>query len=256
MRIISILNFKGGTGKSSLAENLGHALALQGQRVLVIDADRQCNSSGTLLAHPVPRTLRGVLMEEYTLQEAIFPAREHLDVVAADTDLDRASTYINTTDGAIDVFRDQIATLTDHDIVLIDQAGAYTPTMRATLLGSGEMLVPCELEPYATGGLFNMFEKLKRALRKHTIRNSGIIPYNIDLRYGMSRQYLIELRSTFNGLITAPVRTDALVARAQSVKMTVLEYEANYGVKSRAAEDFRTLATDFVEETTTQEGQV
>lgn len=33
MRTISILNFKGGTGKSSLAENLSHALAIQGKRV-------------------------------------------------------------------------------------------------------------------------------------------------------------------------------------------------------------------------------
>jgi len=50
MKIISILNFKGGTGKSSLAENLSHALALRGKRVLVIDADRQSNASTTLLA--------------------------------------------------------------------------------------------------------------------------------------------------------------------------------------------------------------
>jgi chromosome partitioning protein len=48
MRIISILNFKGGTGKSSLAENLSHALTLQGMRVLVLDADRQSNASTTL----------------------------------------------------------------------------------------------------------------------------------------------------------------------------------------------------------------
>ena len=52
MRTISILNFKGGTGKSSLAENLSHALALSGHMVLVIDADRQSNASTTLLAGP------------------------------------------------------------------------------------------------------------------------------------------------------------------------------------------------------------
>ena len=56
MRVISILNFKGGTGKSSLAENLSHALALQGSRVLVIDADRQGNASATLLKQAHHRT--------------------------------------------------------------------------------------------------------------------------------------------------------------------------------------------------------
>ena len=71
MRVISILNFKGGTGKSSLAENLSHALALAGHRVLVIDADRQANASTTLLAGSASSTLTNVLMKHVRLQEAI-----------------------------------------------------------------------------------------------------------------------------------------------------------------------------------------
>ena len=80
------------------------------------------------------------------------------------------------------------------------------------------------------------------------MENKGIIPYNVDLRYGMARQYLKELRQEFGDLITAPVRTDAIVPKAQSVQMTVFEYEQEYGVKSRAAEDFKTLAEDLIEE--------
>jgi len=45
MRKVSILNFKGGTGKTSLATNISHALALRGQRVLLVDCDLQANSS-------------------------------------------------------------------------------------------------------------------------------------------------------------------------------------------------------------------
>lgn len=116
--------------------------------------------------------------------------------------------------------------------------------MQAALLASDEILIPCELEPYATQGLFSMFDKLKQTLRKHVIRNTGIIPYNVDLRYAMSRQYLKELQETFGGLITAPIRTDATVPRAQSVRKTVFEYDP----KSRVAEDFRTLAEDLIAE--------
>jgi cellulose biosynthesis protein BcsQ len=54
-----------------------------------------------------------------------------------------------------------------------------------------------------------------------------------------------ELRDTFGELITAPVRTDATVPRAQSVKQTVFEYDS----KSKVAEDFRTLAEDLITET-------
>ncbi len=245
MRVISILNFKGGTGKSSLAENLSHALALAGLRVLVIDADRQGNASTTLLGRRVTPTLTQVIQEQVAFEQALYQAREKLYVVPSDTDLDKASSYLNTTIEALDTLKDALAQLTGFEYVFIDHAGAYTPVMQACLLASSEMLVPCELEPYATQGLFSMFDKLKRTLRKHVIRNAGIIPYGVDLRYAMARQYLQELRETFGDLITAPVRTDSTVPRAQSVQQTVFEYDP----KSRVAEDFRTLAEDLIAET-------
>ncbi len=244
MRVISILNFKGGTGKSSLAENLSYALSQLGHHVLVIDADRQGNASSTLLARRATPTLTQVIQKEIPLTQALFQARENLYVVPSDSDLDKASSYLNTTPEAFNTLKDALQELTSIDYILIDHAGAYTPVMQAALLASSEMLVPCELEPYATQGLFSMFDKLKRTLRKHTIRNAGIIPYNVDLRYAMSRQYLKELRETFGDLITAPIRTDATVPRAQSVRKTVFEYDP----KSRVAEDFRTLAEDFIAE--------
>lgn len=246
MRAISILNFKGGTGKSSLAENLSHALALRGQRVLVIDADRQGNASTTLLRGQASPTLTAILMKQVPLQEAIHQARENLFVVAADTDLDQASRHIVAADPRRGYYtlRDALRTLTDIDYVLIDHAGAYTPVMEAGLLASDEMLIPCELESYAVQGLFSMFAKLQDTLSDHAIRNSGIIPYNVDLRYSMAKQYLQELRQEFNGLITAPIRTDATVPRAQSMQQTVFEYDP----KSKVAEDFRTLAADLLEE--------
>src|SRR5260221_12024055 len=193
MRIISVLNFKGGTGKSSLAENLSHALALRGHRVLVIDADRQGNASTTLLAGRRTPTLTQFIQEEVPLEQVIYQARENLYAIPSDTDLDKASSYLNTTPEAFNTLREALEELTGYDYIFIDHAGAYTPVMQAALLASTEMLVPCELEPYATQGLFSMFDKLKRTLRRHVIRNAGIIPYGVDLRYAMARQYLKEL---------------------------------------------------------------
>lgn len=245
MRIISILNFKGGTGKSSLAQNLAHALTLAGCRVLVIDADRQFNVTSTLLGKPPSITLTQVLTEEATIEQAIVQVRENLYLIPSDTNLDRASKYITVTDEADDILRDGLAGLTGLEYIFIDHAGAYTPVMRAGLLASAEMLVPCELEPYATQGLFNMFDKLKKELRKHVIQNAGIIPYNVDLRYSMARLYLGQLRETFGDLVTSVIRTDSTVPRSQSVHQTVFEYDP----KSRVAEDFKTLAEDLQEAT-------
>ncbi len=249
MRIFSILNFKGGTGKSSLAENLSSALAQMGKRLLVIDCDRQANSSTTLLAGQSDGpTLTNFLKGEAQFSEVVYPTRfENVFVVPSDGNLDTAAPYILAHRSAYYALRKALATRQE-EYGLLDHAGAYTPVMEAGLLASNDMLIPCELEAYAVQGLFAMFEKLRDTLDDHELRNGGIIPYNVDLRYSMARGYLRELRETFGDLITAPVRTDASVPKAQSLQLTVFEYEREYGVKSRAAADFRTLAEDLVEE--------
>lgn len=247
MRVYSILNFKGGTGKSSLTENLSDALRRKGQRVLVIDGDRQTNSSTTLLRGHRQPSLSEVFQGQATLEEAMFEAKPGLWVVPSSGKLDEASTYIVIHRNAYYTVRRQLASISTFDFVFIDHAGAYTPAMEALLLASDAMLIPCELEPYAVGGLFNMFQKLQDTLVDHALENSGIIPYNVDLRYGMTRQYLKELTDEFGDLVTAPVRTDAAVRNAQSLQMTVFEYEEEYKENSRAGEDFRGLADDLIE---------
>jgi len=243
VRSISILNFKGGTGKSSLAENLSYALAARGRRVLVIDCDRQANASTTLLGGSQQPTLTNVLKGETTLRDVVREARPGLFVVPADTNLDEASSHLTGKRVAFYALRKALEQESHaFNYVFFDHAGAYTPVMEAALLASAEMLIPCELEAYAVQGLFSMFAKLGETLVDHEIRNAGIIPYNVDIRYAMAKQYLLELREQFGDLITPPIRTDSLVPKAQSVQLTVMEYEQEYKVKSRAAEDFMRLA--------------
>jgi len=242
-RRISILNFKGGTGKSSLAENLSYALALRGRRVLVVDCDRQHNSSTTLLAasSPEPPTLTQVLKREAEITKAIRQARQRLDVLPSDTDLDTASSYLlihHQTFKALGKATRQL----EYDYILYDHAGAYTPVMEAVLLASDEMLIPCELEAYAVQGLFDMFGKLRETLEDHEIKNSGIIPYAVDMRFSITGQYLEELREEFGELVLPSIRTDGGITLAQSHQQTIFEYEAEQKIRSRAADDFRELA--------------
>ncbi len=245
MRRISILNFKGGTGKTSVTENLSHALARLGKTVLVIDGDRQSNTTTTMLGQRASPSLTDVLEGRAKLTEAIYEARPNLFVVPSDTDLDRANKYIRDNPRSYYRLRDSLTRLTTEgiDLVLIDQAGAFSTVMEVLLVACDEMLIPCELEPYAVQGLFDMFSKLKSELDDHELRNSGIIPYNTDMTKKMTGAYIAELRETFGDhLITAAIRTDTAVPYAQSQKLTVFEYAEKFKVKSRAAEDFTHLA--------------
>ncbi len=250
MRRISILNFKGGTGKTSVAENLGHALARMGKTVFVIDGDRQSNTTTTLLGKRVSPSLTDVLSGKVPLTDAIYEARENLFVIPSDTNLDHVATYLKDHHRSYYTLRKSLEELQANvDFVLIDQAGAFSPVMDALLIASDEMLIPCELEPYAVQGLFDMFEKLKNELQQE-LRNSGIIPYNTNMSKGMTGAYLQELIDTFSELVIDPVRTDTAVPYAQSEKLTVFEYAEKHKIKSRAAEDFARIARSLLDEVT------
>jgi chromosome partitioning protein len=93
MRTISILNFKGGVGKTSLTINLGHKLAMEGKNVLIIDCDLQANAT-TLLKDPQKPTLLDVLRETAKAVDAIQNARTNLDLLPSDGNLDKAAPYI------------------------------------------------------------------------------------------------------------------------------------------------------------------
>ncbi len=240
MRCISIINFKGGVGKSSLAINLGHLLALSGYQVLLIDCDLQANSS-SLLATYEPPTLTHLLQGQVSLDMVIRPARQGLYVIPSDRDLNVAAAYIHARRNAYYTLRNTVWQVRGCDFVLFDHAPGYTPVTEAALLASREILIPCELEPFAVQGLFHMFHKLEQTMSDHQLTTAGIIPWNVDRRYLMTIKYLSDLKKAFGHLVAPLVRADATIPRAQSVAQTIFEYNP----KCRAAKDLTELA-EFV----------
>ena len=252
MRVISVLNFKGGTGKTSVVINLAHAIAQAGQDVLILDGDRQRNTSWTLLGDDVTPTLADVMTGKCQLADAIREARESLYIVPSDTDLEKVGTYLKDHRKAYYTVAKQLETLDPQPyLVLIDHAGAYSTVMESLLLASSEMLIPCELEPYSVQGLFDMFKKLQDELEDHTLANSGIIPYNANFTRIMTKQYIDDLSKEFGDLVLNVVNTDINVSYAQSEQLTIFEYEKKHKIRSKASADFRKLAARFlpIEET-------
>lgn len=238
MRCVSIINFKGGVGKSSLATNLGHLLTVNGYQVLLIDCDLQANSSSLLVKDERP-TLNHFLQGQISFDAVIRPARKGLYLIPSDRDLNIAAAYIHGRRNAYYTLRNAVWQMRGCDFVLFDHAPGYTPVTEAALLASREILIPCELEPFAVQGLFHMFHKLEQTMSDHRLTTTGIVPWNVDRRYLMTIKYLGDLKKAFGHLITPLVRSDATIPRAQSVAQTIFEYNP----RCRAAGDLTELVT-------------
>ena len=96
MRVITIYNKKGGTGKTSVATNVATSLAAAGYRVGLVDGDEQANASTLTAPHSYGRpTLTHVVCEGVPLREAMYQVRRNLWVVPADMNLSRAVEYVH-----------------------------------------------------------------------------------------------------------------------------------------------------------------
>jgi len=241
MRTISVLNFKGGVGKSTLSTNVAHALAMEGQSVLLVDCCMQGNAS-TLLGEPRTPTLTDVLQQKVTLPEAIHDARANLAIVPSDTNLEKAARFIGMEGHrAYYTLRKATQQLTGFDVVIFDHSPSYSAVTESALLASAEMVIPARLEDFSMRGLLQMIQKLQESLVDHALDLTGIVPVGYDARPGnkeMHDTYIADLRELFGDRVLPAVRVDINIPKAQSFNQTIFEYND----RSRSAQDFRAIA--------------
>jgi chromosome partitioning protein len=247
LRKISVLNFKGGVGKTSFVINVGHKLALDGHNVLVVDCDLQANAS-TLLKDQRKPTLLDVIREQAKAVDAIQNARKNLDILPSDSNLDRAAPYIisNGNDGYY-VLKNEMETLEKlkvYDVVLFDHSPSYSAVTESALLASDEMIIPCELGTFSIEGLLQMIDKLTGTLSKrgHQIAVSGIIPCKYNASISMHEVYLKDLRGSFESEMLPTIRQDSAIGKSQHFHQSVFEYDP----RSKAAEDFTAITDALV----------
>jgi chromosome partitioning protein len=244
MRVIATVIFKGGVGKTSITVNLAHALVKEGKRVLLIDADRQRNTSGLLQTAPAA-TLYDVILDNVPLTEAIYEARPNLFLVPSHHKLDTVEKYIALNSiKTLRLLQRQVQALTGYDFVLFDTSTAKTALTDAVLLACQEIIIPVQLEPYAVNGLVDAVQTIGETLQEleHTVKITSYIPSNLNYTKGMTQVYLRNLKDTFGEQVAPPVRTDANISKAQDKNKTIFEYAPN----SKAAHDFTALATHLL----------
>ncbi|MEO9029411.1 MAG: ParA family protein [Ktedonobacteraceae bacterium] len=242
-RRISVLNYKGGVGKTSLSINLADYLSRNGANVVLIDCDRQRNATSILPKEvEVGPTLLEVLTGEATLLKAMYEARPGLYIVPAHSDLNKAARHltVNGNPRTLKALKYAVDALEGVDYVLYDHAPSYSTITDAVLLASDEILIPVELEAFSVTGLVDMITMLTEQTLpdlEHEVRITGIVPSNLDFTKSMTNQYLASLKNMFQERVLPGVRTDAQLSKSQSVHQTVFEYNPH----AKAVEDYKKL---------------
>jgi chromosome partitioning protein len=212
MKTVSVLNHKGGVGKTTFTGCTAQALALVGFRVLVIDNDSQHNLSTMLGCGVCTPNIRDVYLSDPLSAPAAFlrsvrkTCLPDLHVVTSTRELCDADVadlhFLATCMTACGLER-------FYDFVLIDNAPGMDRLQISSLLACQEIFVPTELKQFAVDGIAEMEKMLA-----DRFPGSGPITRIIPNFYRNTRRqnsYIAALQKLFPGRVTnTPIPVDAV----------------------------------------------
>ena len=155
--VVALANQKGGVGKSTTTINLGAGLALQGERVLLVDIDPQANTTSGLGIdrERLSRTIYHVLVEDTTIDDVIEPTSlRDLFVVPASIELAGAEIELVSLLARETRLRNALDKVrADFDFILVDCPPSLGLLSINGLTAADEVLIPIQCEYYALEGV-------------------------------------------------------------------------------------------------------
>ncbi len=253
--IISVVNQKGGVGKTTTAVNLAAALAEAGKFVLLVDLDPQGNATSGLgiKYQELDKGLYHALTAQHRLHDVVVNTlHAGLRVVPSTQDLAGANVELVNVEGRENKLADILSEVKHaYDYIIIDSPPSLGILTLNGLVAADKILIPVQAEYYALEGLGQLLKtiELVRDNIKPDLEVLGAVVTMFDSRNKLSEEVMHELYKYFpNNIFRSVIPRTVRLAEAPSYGKSIFHYEPS-GKAAKAYERLGKEIMDFFERT-------
>ena len=249
MKIVSIINLKGGVGKTISAINIAHVLTkIHNQRVLLVDNDKQGNVSKFFGLHGEDVAGMAELLTQRGIDtQGLIKKTSYsgIHVITANMNLLNANKEV-----LLDMSRPQQTRLNkalltiagDYDYCVIDNAPDINMSVINALVASHDVLVPIKVDKFAFDGLKQLAEQIEDMQEFNPLLRLRGCFVTMKTPFSVNTQGVEWLESTDYPLFKTAIRKTTKVDETTFNGMPLLEYSKN----STAAQDYIKLVAEYL----------
>ena len=254
-KVISLVNQKGGVGKTTTSINLAASLAILGKRVLLIDFDPQGNATTGLGIDKsiIENSIFEVMNEEVSVEQAIVKtAYSRLDIIPSLINLAKLSMALDEKSKIDQTFNKNLQLkkvlfkiLGRYDYIIIDCPPSLDVFSKNAMGASNSIIIPVQCEFYALEGITQILNTISIAKKtiNHDLSIEGVLLTMLDSRTILGFEVVEDIRKYFkekvyNTIIPRMVK----LSEAPSHGKPIIDYDP----KCRGTEAYLNLAKEVI----------
>ncbi len=248
-KIISVVNQKGGVGKTTTAVNLAAGVGLQGKRVLLVDADPQGNTTSGygIRKKDVAVSSYELLIGTARVQNTVLKTKfKNVDLIPSSINLAAAEVDLIEKEHRESQLKMALSPIREnYDYIFIDCPPSLGLITINALNASDTVLVPIQCEYFALEGLSQLMASIRQVkmLYNPTIELEGIVLTMYDARLNLTSQVVAEIKKFFaNKLYKTAIPRAVRLSEAPSYGQPIQYYDK----RSKGADAYNDLAKEFL----------
>lgn len=230
-KVISLVNQKGGVGKTTSSINLSSSLAFYDKKVLLIDLDPQGNTSqGLNIDKSIDKAnIFDVLTTDISLNSVISNSyMKNLDVIPANINLAGADSLLYNVENSHNILKTKMEAIKDnYDFIIIDCPPSLSKLTINALVASDSVIIPVQCEFFALEGLTQLLDTIVLVQEKYNpyLYIQGILPTMFDKRLRLAKDTLDDLKRFFGERVFDPIPRTTKIASSPAYGLAMIDFD-------------------------------